>query len=132
MSACMRTEKIICIIYGVFSSLYYILVPPSEPRNVQHIIGPTYANLSWTAPIELGRPELSMYEVLAQNLGSGQVERFRTVGNETAISIVGLRFGVNYQFTVVGISESDGVVGVSEESQPRNGTTGFSKVSTYS
>ena len=109
----------------MLTPLCYI-VPPSAPRNpILHIIGPNYANLSWTAPVELGRPELSTYEVLAQNLESGQVRRFRTVRNETGISILGLRFGVNYQFTVVALSESDGVVGRSEESQPRNGTTDF-------
>ena len=88
-------------------------------------IGPTYARVCWQAPLFLGVPEVSRYEVTATPVSGGTPVTARTTDNSRDVNVTGLLPGTNYEFWVVAISEFGDVVGSSSQSDPGFGNTTF-------
>ena len=88
-------------------------------------IGSTYARVCWQAPLFLGIPEVSHYEVTATPVSGGTPVTARTTDNSRDVNVTGLLPGTNYEFRVVAISEFGDVVGSSSQSDPGFGNTTF-------
>ena len=79
-------------------------VPPSPPTDItiQSVdIGSTYVRVCWQAPLFLGIPEVTRYEVTATPLGGGTPVTARTTDNSRDVNMTGLLPGTNYEFRVL-------------------------------
>ena len=85
-------------------------------------IGSTYARVCWQAPLFLGVPEVSRYEVRATPVSGRTPVTARTTDNSRDVNVLP---GTTYEFRVVAISEFGDVVGSSSQSDPGFGNTTF-------
>ena len=103
------SNTIVLLVVGKYSIfLFYIHVmftdPPSEPRSVTIVgdTGSTTVNISWTNPVNLGLPLLTMFQV---TLGQNNIQLNYVATNNTSIEFIntvrieGLQ--PNTQYTVI-------------------------------
>ena len=79
----------------------------------------------WQAPLFLGVPELSRYQVTATPVGGGTPVTAGTTDSSTELNVTGLAPDTNYEFRVVAISEFESVTGRSSHSEPGFANTTF-------
>jgi len=114
-----KTYYVIQVINGVRSlnSTFATLPePPSAPRHVQAAAGNGQAVVSFSAPLDSGRSEITGYEVIAYPGGAVVAS-----GQASPITVTGLSNGTSYTFSVVAINAT----GRGMESAPSASVTPF-------
>ena len=103
--------------------------PPSQPTNIsieRMDVGPTFARVWWQVPLFRGIPRVSRYVITATPIDGGTDSlTFYHNDSRRDFNVTGLAPGTRYEFHVVAISESQGIVGKSPQSNSGFANTTF-------
>ena len=102
--------------------LFCTTVPPSQPINIfiqSMDVGPTFARICWQPPSFRGIPGVSRYLITVTPVdGGADPLTFSTNNGIRDFNVTGLVPGTRYEFRVAAISEYEGIIGRSPESDP--------------
>ena len=79
--------------------------------------------MRWQEPVNVGTAGIARYRIHVDPADVGPID---TPDSRTDFHVTGLMPVTNYQFRVQAVSEYEGVVVLSDESDPANATTGTS------
>ena len=98
---------------GLIMIRYKTLTAPGSPTQVSATSGYLSANVSWTAPTNVGNTSITGYKVEMQDQGGWTTIRENTASTGTSLVVQNLKVGLTYRFRVTAIN----IVGASSASQ---------------